>query len=154
MGNLDFAHRAGFSWYCLFLMASGIAMVLVAVLTNQTTQRRAVRALFGIGYFGYGFYLAFISGGGSYFVFYYVFIVPVLLIVGTFNRRQARRQQPQPPVTAGMSGIAGPNLQPMIGLQPMADPGVPPVPDPGLPPMADPGPPPVRDPGLPPMPPS
>lgn len=150
MGNLDFAHHAGFSWYCLFLMASGIAMLLVAVLRNQTTQRRVVRAVFGIGFFAYGFYLTFIFGGGSYFIFFYAFAVPVFLIVDTFRRQPAR--QPQPGVFAGARGMASPNVQPMTGpsLQPMTDPGIPPVPDSGLPPMPDPGLPPV-DPGLPPV---
>jgi hypothetical protein len=137
MGNLDFTHHAGFSWYCLFLMFSGIAMLVIAVLRNQRPQRRIVQALFGIGYFGYGFYLTFIFGGGSYFVFFYAFIVPVLLIMGAFRGGTVRRQPALPPVTAGMSTTPPPNLQPMVdpGLPPMADPGLPPMPDPGLPPQ-------------------
>jgi hypothetical protein len=136
MGNLDFAHHAGFSWYCVFLMASGIVLLLVAVLKNQTTQRRIVRALFGIGFFGYGFYLTFIFGGGSYFVFFYAFLVPLWLIVDTFRARGAASQRARQPVPAGMTGMAGPGTPPVadLGLQPMTDPGLPPVADPGLPP--------------------
>jgi hypothetical protein len=142
VGNLDFTHQAGFSWYCLFLMFSGIALLVIAVLRNQAPQRRIVQALFGIGYFGYGFYLTFIFNGGHYVMFLYAFILPVLLIMGAF-RGTARRPQVQPPVAAG--GMPPPNLQPMVGpsMPAMADPGLPPVADPGLPPM---------DPGLPPMP--
>jgi len=154
MGNLDFAHHAGFSWYCVFLMFSGVALLLIAVLKNQTTQRRIWRAIIGIGYFAYGFYLTFIFGGGTYFVFFYAFLLPVWLIVDSFRQQPARRQQR--PLSAGMSSTAGPGPQPMTGpgLQPMADPGLPPVADLGLQPMADPGLPPMADPGLPPKPPS
>jgi len=136
MGNLDFTHQAGFSWYCLFLMFSGIALLVIAVLRNQTPQRRIVQALFGIGYFGYGFYLTFVFNSGHYVVFFYAFIVPVLLIMGAFRGGTARRPQVQPPVGTGISNMPPPNLQPMVdpGLPPM-DPGLPPVADPGLPPM-------------------
>lgn len=155
MGNLDFAHHAGFSWYCLFLMASGIVLLLIAVLKNQTTQRRIVRAIFGIGFFAYGFYLTFIFGGGSYFVFFYAFVVPILLIVETFRGRGAASQQSWRPVPGNTTGTAGPGV-PMAnpGLQPMTDPGLPPVVDLGLQPMTDPGLPPIADPGLPPTAPS
>jgi hypothetical protein len=138
MGNLDFANHAGFSWYCLFLMFSGLALLVIAVLKNQRPQRRILQALFGIGFFGYGFYLTFIFGGGSYFVFFYAFIVPVMLIVNAFRGDAARRLPAQPPVGGGVTNMSPANLQPMV------DPGMPPVPDPGVPPM--------RDPGLPPMP--
>jgi hypothetical protein len=146
MGNLDFSHNAGFSWYCLFLMFSGIALLLIAVLKNQRRQRRIVQALFGIGFFGYGFYLTFLFGGGSYFIFFYAFIVPVMLIVNAFRGDPARRVPARPPVGAGMASMPPPNLQPMTGpsVQPIADPGLQPMADPGLPPM---------DPGLPPAPP-
>jgi len=137
MGNLDFANHAGFSWYCLFLMFSGIALLVLAVLKKQLPQRRIVQAIFGLGFFGYGFYLTFIWGGGSYFVFFYAFVVPVMLIVNAFRGNATRRVPAQPPV-----GLGSANMPP-VNLQPMVDPG---------PPMADPGVPPMRDPGLPPMP--
>jgi hypothetical protein len=139
----------------MFLMASGIVLLLIAVLKNQTTQRRVVRALFGIGFFAYGFYLTFIFGGGSYFVFFYAFVVPVMLIVDTFRGRGVASQQARRPVPVGMTGVAGPGT-PMAnsGLQSMTDPSLPPVADLGLQPMADPGLPPAADPGLPPAQPS
>ncbi len=96
MGSLNFAHNAGFSWYCLLLMFSGIAMLVMAVLRNQTTQRRVIRAIFGIGYFLYGFYLTFVFSGGHYFLFFQAFIVPVLLIIDTIRSQAARRRIRQP----------------------------------------------------------
>jgi hypothetical protein len=91
MGNLNFAHNTGFSWYCLLLMFSGIAMLVIAVLRNQTAQRRIIRAIFGIGFFCYGFYLTFVFSGGHYVLFFQAFIVPILLIVDTVRSRTARR---------------------------------------------------------------
>jgi hypothetical protein len=102
MGNLNFAHNAGFSWYCLLLMFSGIAMLVTAVLRNQTIQRRVIRAVFGVGYFIYGFFLTFVFSGGHYLVFFQAFIVPVLLIVDSFRSSAARRRQRQP---AGGGGV-------------------------------------------------
>ena len=96
MGSLNFAHNAGFSWYCLLLMFSGIAMLVMAVLRNQTTQRRVIRAIFGIGYYIYGFYLTFVFSGGHYFLFFQAFIVPVLLIIDTIRSQAARRRIRQP----------------------------------------------------------
>jgi hypothetical protein len=140
MGNLDFAHDPGFSWYCLLLMFSGIAMLVISVVRNQATRRRVVLAIFGLGFFAYGFYLTFVFSSGHYLLFFQAFIVPVLLIFDTFRGRSSRRRQPQPPAAGGTRTMAAPSLQPMT--------------DPGLPPMADPGLPPMADPGLPPMPPS
>jgi hypothetical protein len=107
MGNLDFTHHAAFAWYCLFLMASGIAMLAVAVLRYQIPRRRIIRALFGIGFFGYGFYLAFIFSGGHYFVFYYAFVVPILLISETIRSRRARQMLAQPASPVGASPSTG-----------------------------------------------
>lgn len=104
MGNLNFAHNAGFSWYCILLMLSGIAMLLVAVLRNQTVQRRAIRAIFGIGFFCYGFYLTFVFAGGHYVVFFQAFIVPVLLIVDSIRSQTARRRLRQPLGGGGPTG--------------------------------------------------
>ena len=106
MGNLNFAHNAGFSWYCILLMLSGIAMLLVAVLRNQTVQRRVIRAIFGIGFFGYGFYLTFVFAGTHYVVFFQAFIFPVLLIVDSIRSQTARRSLRQP-VRFGDPGVPG-----------------------------------------------
>jgi len=92
MGNLNFAHNAGFSWYCILLMLSGIAMVVIGVLRNQPSARRVLRIILGIGYFCYGFYLTFLFTGGHYFLFLAAFIVPVLVIVDAV-RTNATRQR-------------------------------------------------------------
>jgi hypothetical protein len=107
MRSLDFAHHAAFSWYCILLMFSGIAMLVTAVLKYQTTQRRVIRAIFGIGFLGYGFYLAFIWGGGHYLVFFQAFVVPVLLIIDTIRSQAARRKLAQPASFLGPRGSAG-----------------------------------------------
>ncbi len=104
MGNLNFAHNAGFSWYCILLMLSGIAMLVIAVLRNQAVQRRVIRAIFGIGYFCYGFYLTFVFAGGHYVLFFQAFLVPVLLILDTI-RSQASRRRVRP--TMGVGGMGG-----------------------------------------------
>jgi predicted MFS family arabinose efflux permease len=104
MGNLNFAHNAGFSWYCILLMVSGIAMLLMAVLRNQIPRRRIIRAIFGVGFFLYGFYLTFVFSGGHYFVFFQAFIVPVLLLIDTLRGQAARRRVRQP---AGGGNLAG-----------------------------------------------
>jgi hypothetical protein len=106
MGNLSFAHNAGFSWYCILLMLSGIAMLVTAVLRNQAMQRRVIRAIFGIGFFCYGFYLTFIFSGGHYVLFFQAFIVPVLLILDTIRGRASRRRMRQT-VGAGGPGVGG-----------------------------------------------
>jgi hypothetical protein len=101
MGHLNFAHNAGFSWYCILLMLSGIVMLVTAVLRNQALQRRVIRAIFGIGFFCYGFYLTFIFAGGHYVLFFQAFIVPVLLILDTIRGRASRRRMRQ---TVGVGG--------------------------------------------------
>ena len=105
MGNLSFAHNAGFSWYCILLMLSGIAMLVTAVLRNQAVQRRVIRAIFGIGFFCYGFYLTFIFAGGHYVLFFQAFIVPVLLILDTIRSQASRRRLRQGVGVGSMGGF-------------------------------------------------
>jgi hypothetical protein len=100
MGNLNFSHNAGFSWYCLLLMFSGIAMFVVAFLRNQPSGRRTIRMLLGVAYFGYGFYLTFVFSGGHYAVFFQAFIVPVLLIADAIRTSKARRRLRSPAMPA------------------------------------------------------
>ncbi len=104
MGNLNFAHNGGFSWYCILLMVSGIAMLVTAVMRNQARQRRIIRAIFGVGFFCYGFYLTFVFSGGHYVIFFQAFIVPLLLLIDTFRGQVARRRVRQP---AGSGDLAG-----------------------------------------------
>ncbi len=66
-------------------MLAGIALVVLgAPLARRSTPlRRIVNILVGVGYFGYGFYLAFIFSGGHYIIFIYAFILAIILIVRT-----------------------------------------------------------------------
>jgi hypothetical protein len=93
MGNLDFTNQPGFSWYCLLLLGSGVAMVVLALLRGQSKGSRIANLIFGLGFCGYGFYLTFMFQGGSYFIFFKAFILPVVLIVNTFRSAAAKRNQ-------------------------------------------------------------
>jgi hypothetical protein len=101
MGNLNFAHNAGFSWYCLLLMLSGILMVALGVMRARRPARRVVRVLLGVAYFGYGFYLTFIFTGGHYWLFFQAFLVPVLVVADALRSGAARRRMG----AAGQPGI-------------------------------------------------
>jgi hypothetical protein len=79
-----------FDIYVLFLILSGIAMLVMAsVKTGQTTTRRAWNAVFGAGFTVYGLYLLLFFNGGHYLMFYYVFILPILMVVRFFRDRSA-----------------------------------------------------------------
>ena len=78
--------------YVLFLVLSGIAMLVMAsVKTGQTTSRRAWNALFGAGFTIYGLYLLLFFNSGHYLIFFYAFILPILMIVRFFRDRSAFR---------------------------------------------------------------
>jgi len=91
--NIDFSLDPGFSIYVVLLMFSGLAMVLMAspMVKHSTAGVRALNALFGLGFLGYGFYLAFLFQGGGYLIFFKAFILPVLLIVRTIRSARAPR---------------------------------------------------------------
>lgn len=65
--SIDFGAAPGFSAYALLLMFSGLAMILMAGprVKHSTRGVRALNALFGLGFLGYGFYLAFLFEGGG-----------------------------------------------------------------------------------------
>ena len=76
--------------YVLFLVLSGIAMLIMAsVKTGQTTSRRAWNAVFGAGFTIYGLYLLLYFQSGHYLIFFYAFILPILMIVRFFRDRSA-----------------------------------------------------------------
>jgi hypothetical protein len=82
--------------YVLFLILSGIAMlVLASVKTGQTPTRRAWNAVFGAGFTVYGLYLLLFFHGGHYVIFFYVFLLPILMIVRFVRDRSAVRR-PRP----------------------------------------------------------
>jgi hypothetical protein len=101
--NIDFSTNPGFSAYVLLLMASGIAMVVMAspAVRRSTMFLRVLNTVIGLGFFGYGFYLTFLFDGGTYVMFFQAFILPVVLIFRTLqaarlSRRQAAQSAAQP----------------------------------------------------------
>jgi hypothetical protein len=95
--NIDFSAAPGFSAYVLLLMFAGIVMVVLAspAVKGSTTGARALNAMCGVGFFGYGFYLAFLFQGGGYLVFFQAFILPIVLIFRTIRTARAARARQQ-----------------------------------------------------------
>jgi hypothetical protein len=85
MGNLDFTDQAGFSWYCLLLLFSGVALLALFLLPGLTRGGRVLNLLFGIGFLGYAIYLIFLFHGGTYVIFFKAFIVPVVLVINSLR---------------------------------------------------------------------
>jgi hypothetical protein len=102
--------------YVLFLIVSGITMLVMAgVKSGQTARRRVWYAVFGAGFTLYGLYLLLFFRGGHILVFFYAFLLPVLLIVRFFRDRSAFRAKQQaatlpgpPPGYAQSPGYAQP----------------------------------------------
>jgi hypothetical protein len=129
--NIDFSSRPGFSAYVLLLMFAGAVMVVLGtpVLARRASRgRRIVSAIIGIGFFGYGFYLAFLFKGGHYVIFFQAFIVPVLFIVAALRPNLGRR----PPATpAGSDPFAPGSFALPVNAAPIpAAPAMPPWPTP------------------------
>jgi len=64
---------------------------------RQRLLYRVLNVVFGLGFLGYGVYLAFFFTGGHYEIFFKAFILPVLLIVRSLRARPAKAS---PPVAA------------------------------------------------------
>ena len=95
-GPTQIAEYHVFHVYVLFLILSGIAMlVLASVRTGQTKLLRIWNAIVGAGFTIYGLYLLIFFHGGSYHIFFYVFILPILLIVRFFRERSAYQARQQ-----------------------------------------------------------
>lgn len=90
-----FANHPGFAAYALLLMFSGLVMVFLAspAVRQSKLWLRVLNAVVGVGFFGYGFYLAFLFQGGSYVIFFKAFFVPVALIVRTVQASRAAKAQ-------------------------------------------------------------
>jgi hypothetical protein len=97
MGNIDFTNEAGFSWYCVLLIASGVAMLAISPVRGQTNVGKIANLIFGAGFCCYGFYLVFIFHGGTYIVFFKAFILPVILIANTVKSIASRRDAKNAP---------------------------------------------------------
>jgi hypothetical protein len=109
--NVDFANHPGFSAYVLLLMFSGLAMVVVGspVIRSQRPLTRVLNVGFGLAFFGYGFYLAFLFQGGHYVIFFKAFVLPVVLIVRSISG--ARRRQVTANPIAGYPPAGAPHAQ-------------------------------------------
>jgi hypothetical protein len=93
-----------FNVYVLFLIASGILMLVMGSLRAPYAKRRRVwNLVLGAGFTIYGLYLLLFFGGGHYILFIYVFVLPVLMTVRFFRDRQQYRAAQQ----AGLMGPAG-----------------------------------------------
>jgi hypothetical protein len=93
--NIDFAHHPAFAAYVLLLMFSGLVMVFLAspAVRESKLWLRVLNAVIGLGFFGYGFYLAFLFQGGTYLIFFKAFFVPVVLVVRTVQASRAAQAQ-------------------------------------------------------------
>lgn len=74
------------STFLLYVIALGISgLIMLAIAATgfgaPTVGARLLNALFGLGFAGYAFYLAFLFDGVEYRMFWYAFILPVLAIV-------------------------------------------------------------------------
>lgn len=92
--NIDFGADAAFSWYVVFLLVSGIALLVMASIGGgQSVGERLLNLAFGVAFLGYAVYLGFIFDGGEYFMFFYAFILPVLMLFrflkALFGERQS-----------------------------------------------------------------
>jgi hypothetical protein len=105
--NLDFTHDKQFSIYVVLLMFSGLAMLIASAAAKDKT--RWLDLLFGLGFLGYGFYLAFIFDGEEYFMFFYAFILPIVMIYRTIKERLEARGggHTQPPAAQEPEAAAG-----------------------------------------------
>ena len=90
--NIDFSAEPGFSSYVLLLMFSGIVMVVLAspAVRQSTPLLRVLNTVIGLAFFGYGFYLAFLFDGGTYYMFFKAFVLPVVLLFRTVQTARAR----------------------------------------------------------------
>lgn len=83
-----------FDVYVLFLILSGISMLVMALVrTNYAKRRQVWNFIFGAGFTIYGLYLLLVFNGGHYVMFYYAFVLPILMIVGFFRDRAAAMSQ-------------------------------------------------------------
>jgi hypothetical protein len=103
--------------YPILLLISGVLMIVLgAAVPNQGTGSRVLNIVIGSALFGYGFYLLFLFQGGTYYVFYYVFVLPLALIVRTFQaRRNASNQRGAAQRAATGQPLGGP--QSTFGIQ-------------------------------------
>lgn len=94
--NIDFSADPKFSAYVLLLMATGIAMVVLAspAVRQSSMFLRVLNTVVGLGFFGYGFYLTFLwDTQGTYLMFFKAFFLPAVLIFRTLQTAWVSRRQ-------------------------------------------------------------
>ncbi len=118
-----------FHAYALLLMISGgLLVVMAGALSGPSKASRVINLLVGLAFFGYGFYLEFLFGGGHYYIFFYAFILPVLLIVNTFKARKAANEARQHAAQQAYAQQAYAQQQPAQAQQGQPQYGPPPAP--------------------------
>ena len=76
------------------LALSGLVLLVAASgWAGAKLSTRIFRALGGLAFLGYAFYLGFIFEGGEYRIFFYAFILPVALIVKMVKENSARKMR-------------------------------------------------------------
>ena len=85
-----------FYTYAVFLVLSGVAMLVLAGIRSwQSKTRRVWNAILGAGFTLYGLYLLVLFHGSHYILFFYAFILPILMIVQFFRDRSAGQARQQ-----------------------------------------------------------
>jgi hypothetical protein len=83
-----------FNVYILFLIASGVTMIVMGSLRLPYARRsRVLNFVIGAAFVIYGLYLLIFFSGGHVFIFFYAFILPILMVVRFFRERTAYRSQ-------------------------------------------------------------
>jgi hypothetical protein len=82
--------------YVLFLIVSGIGMLVMSAIGSRRSGRaRIYNGIFGAAFTIYGLYLLVIFHGGHYLMFYYAFALPIIMAVQFFRDRAAAKAAPQ-----------------------------------------------------------
>ena len=83
-----------FNVYIFFLIASGVAMLVMGGLRLPYARRsRVLNFILGAAFVIYGLYLLLFFTGGHVFIFFYAFILPILMVVRFFRERTAYRSR-------------------------------------------------------------
>ena len=83
-----------FNVYIFFLIASGVAMLVMGSLRLPYARRsRVLNFVMGAAFVIYGLYLLLFFSAGHVFIFFYAFILPIMMAVRFFRERTAYRSR-------------------------------------------------------------
>ena len=83
-----------FNVYIFFLIASGVAMIVMGSLRLPYARRsRVLNFMMGAAFVVYGLYLLLFFSAGHVFIFFYAFILPIMMVVRFFRERTAYRSR-------------------------------------------------------------